>query len=143
MRGALEQVGLAEFADRGVLRLSGGERQRVLIARAPAQEPWILVLDEPTNTSTSATSWRSSLSCGEVARPCWPRSTTSPRRCDVRHVHVLDGGRLVASGTPAQVLTPDLLAGVFGVRAHVVTHSATGRPQLLFDRLESEEDSHA
>ncbi|WIX78988.1 hypothetical protein QRX50_47995 [Amycolatopsis carbonis] len=39
--------------------------------------------------------------------------------------------------------TPDLLAEVFGVRAHVVTHPVTGRARLLFDRLESEEDSQA
>ena len=54
-----------------------------------------------------------------------------------------DGGRLVARGTPADVLTPALLADAFGVRAHVVPHPASGRPQLLFDRLESQEDSHA
>ncbi|MFF4593747.1 ABC transporter ATP-binding protein [Amycolatopsis sp. NPDC001319] len=141
---ALEQVGLADFADRGVLTLSGGERQRVLIARALAQEPRILVLDEPTNHLDI----RHQLEILALVRRSGPTVLAAlhdlnlgAATCDT--VHVLDGGRLVASGTPAQVLTPDLLAEVFGVRAHVVTHPATGRPQLLFDRLESEEDSHA
>lgn len=55
--------------------------------------------------------------------------------CDV--LHVIDGGRIVASGAPHDVLTPELLAEVFGVRAHRVPHPETGAVQLLFDRLPS------
>ncbi|WP_370939645.1 ABC transporter ATP-binding protein [Amycolatopsis sp. cg13] len=141
---ALDQVGLAHLADRGVLTLSGGERQRVLIARALAQQPRLLVLDEPTNHLDI----RHQLEVLALARASGPTVLAAlhdlnlaAAACDM--VHVLDHGRLVASGTPAEVLTPALLADVFGVRGHVVPHPATGRPQLLFDRLESQEDSHA
>ncbi|WP_033292001.1 ABC transporter ATP-binding protein [Amycolatopsis jejuensis] len=141
---ALAQVGLTHLADRGVLTLSGGERQRALIARALAQQPRILVLDEPTNHLDI----RHQLEVLELVRVSGPTVLAAlhdlnlaAAMCDV--VHVLDDGRLVAGGTPAEVLTPALLAEVFGVRAHVVPHPASGRPQLLFDRLESQEDSHA
>ncbi|RJQ90085.1 ABC transporter ATP-binding protein [Amycolatopsis panacis] len=141
---ALAQVGLAHLADRGVLTLSGGERQRVLIARALAQQPRILVLDEPTNhldirhQLEILTLVRGS---GLTVLAALHDLNLAAAMCDA--VHVLDHGRLVASGTPEQVLTPPLLAEVFGVHAAVVRHPATGRPQLLFDRLETQEDSHA
>ncbi|CAM5247379.1 ABC transporter ATP-binding protein OS=Streptomyces cyaneofuscatus OX=66883 GN=G3I52_07755 PE=4 SV=1 [Streptomyces cyaneofuscatus] len=51
--------------------------------------------------------------------------------CDL--IHVIDGGRIVASGAPYDVLTTELLAEVFGVRAHRVAHPETGALQLLFD----------
>jgi iron complex transport system ATP-binding protein len=53
--------------------------------------------------------------------------------CDL--LYVIDGGRIVASGPPGEVLSPELLAEVFGVRAHPVRHPLTGAVQLLFDRL--------
>jgi iron complex transport system ATP-binding protein len=53
--------------------------------------------------------------------------------CD--RLHVLHDGRLVASGTPDEVLSPALLAEVFGVRAHRVCHPDTGATQFLFDPL--------
>jgi iron complex transport system ATP-binding protein len=54
--------------------------------------------------------------------------------CD--RVHVLDGGRVVAGGNPVDVLTPDLIEAVFGVRAHRVAHPVSGVPQFLFEHPE-------
>ncbi|MFH8985389.1 ABC transporter ATP-binding protein [Streptomyces varsoviensis] len=132
--GALERVGMAKAARRRFSALSGGERQRVLLARALAQDPRVLVLDEPTNHLDV----RHQVELLTLLRD--QRRTTlialhdlnaAASVCD--RLHVLHGGRLLASGRPRDVLTPALLAEVFGVRAAVVDHPLTGDPLIAFD----------
>ncbi|MEY9211355.1 ABC transporter ATP-binding protein [Thermobifida halotolerans] len=132
-RWAMERMDVAHLARRGVLELSGGERQRVLLARALAQEPRVLVLDEPTNHLDV----RHQIDLLSLLRRT--RTTVlvvlhdlnlAAAACD--RVGVLSEGRLVASGTPREVLTPPLVREVFGVDAEVVPHPLTGAPQLLY-----------
>ncbi|MCB5911407.1 ABC transporter ATP-binding protein [Streptomyces pinistramenti] len=135
---ALDRVGAAHLAGRGFLSLSGGEKQRVLIARALAQEPQVLVLDEPTNHLDIA----QQLEVLALVRDSRLTVLTALHDLNLAAVHcdelyVIDGGRIVASGPPHDVLTPDLLAEVFAVRAHRVRHPESGAVQLLFDRLPS------
>ncbi|TJZ52793.1 ABC transporter ATP-binding protein [Streptomyces piniterrae] len=132
----LARVGAAHLADRGFLSLSGGEKQRVLIARALAQEPEVLVLDEPTNHLDIA----QQLEVLALVRDSRLTVLTALHDLNLAAVHcddlhVIADGRIVASGAPYDVLTPELLAEVFGVRAHRVRHPETGALQLLFDRL--------
>ncbi|MFC6065356.1 ABC transporter ATP-binding protein [Streptomyces ochraceiscleroticus] len=136
---ALDRVGAAHLAGRGFRSLSGGEKQRVLIARALAQQPRVLVLDEPTNHLDIAHQLevlslvrRSGLTVLAALHDL----NLAASHCDL--LYVLDGGRVVASGPPRDVLRPRLLAEVFGVRAHRVTHPVTGAVQLLFDRIDQE-----
>ncbi|MFD8755830.1 ABC transporter ATP-binding protein [Kitasatospora sp. NPDC059577] len=133
--GALRRVRADHLAERGFLSLSGGEKQRVLFARALVQEPRLLVLDEPTNHLDIA----HQLEVLALAREAGPTVLTALHdlnlaagHCDL--LYVLRAGRIVASGPPGEVLTPALLAGVFGVRATPVRHPETGAVQLLFDR---------
>ncbi|WP_399136140.1 ABC transporter ATP-binding protein [Streptomyces sp. NBUA17] len=133
---ALDGVGAGHLAGRGFLTLSGGEKQRVLIARALAQQPRVMVLDEPTNHLDIAQQLEVlSLvrTSGLTVLTALHDLNLAALHCDL--VHVVDGGRIVASGAPHDVLTPALLAEVFGVRAHRVPHPETGAVQLLFDRL--------
>ncbi|GAV44877.1 heme ABC transporter ATP-binding protein [Streptomyces acidiscabies] len=133
---AMAATGVGHLADRGFLALSGGERQRVLIARALAQQPRVLVLDEPTNHLDIAhqldvlTLVRDA---GLTVLAALHDLNLAAAYCD--RLYVLDAGRVVASGTPEDVLQPALLAEVFGVRAHPLRHPVTGAVQLLFDRL--------
>ncbi|QNE78781.1 ATP-binding cassette domain-containing protein [Streptomyces finlayi] len=133
---ALAGVGAGHLTDRGFLTLSGGEKQRVLIARALAQQPRVLVLDEPTNHLDIAQQLEVLAlvrESGLTVLTALHDLNLAALHCDV--LHVIDGGRIVASGAPHDVLTPALLAEVFGVRAHRVPHPETGAVQLLFDRL--------
>ncbi|MQA81036.1 MAG: ATP-binding cassette domain-containing protein [Streptosporangiales bacterium] len=132
-RQAMATLDIAHLAHRGILTLSGGERQRVLIARALVTEPKVLVLDEPTNhldirhqVEVLALLRRSGLTVLVVLHDLNLAAAT----CD--RVGVLSHGRLVATGTPREVLTPALVREVFGVETTVVSHPLTGDPQLLY-----------
>ncbi|MFG2115826.1 ABC transporter ATP-binding protein [Streptomyces sp. NPDC048718] len=135
VRSALARTGLADRADRTWRTLSGGERQRVQIARALAQEPRELLLDEPTNHLDV----RHQLDLLELVSEPGPDLTTvvalhdlnlAAMYCD--HLVVLRAGRVVAAGPAAEVLTEELIASVYGVRAEVTRPGPGGRPHVRF-----------
>ena len=135
---ALDAAGAKELADREVGTLSGGERQRVHMARALAQQPRLLLLDEPTNHLDIA----AQLHAMRVLRDLAADGVTvvaalhdlnlAASTCD--HLVLLDHGRVVAAGPVDEVLVPEVLEPVYGVRVDVLAHPRTGRPVLSFDR---------
>ncbi|QES04271.1 ABC transporter ATP-binding protein [Streptomyces venezuelae] len=133
VRSALARTGLTDRAHRTWRTLSGGERQRVQIARALAQEPRELLLDEPTNhldiqhqldLLTLISSLR--LTCVMALHDL----NLAAMYCD--HVVVLHEGRVVAAGPVADVLTEQLVAEVYGVRASVSRPGPDDRPHIRF-----------
>lgn len=115
--GALEQVGMSGLARRKLSELSGGERQRAMIARALAQRPRHLLLDEPGNHLDI----HHQLDLFQLVRD-YPGGVVivlhdlnqALAYCD--EVLVLGGGRLVAFGPPEDVLTPEVLEPLYRVR---------------------------
>ncbi|WP_225205830.1 ABC transporter ATP-binding protein [Novosphingobium huizhouense] len=118
---ALRQLDLAALAERPVAQLSGGERARALLARVLAGEPdWVLA-DEPlaaldlSHQQVLLAQLRALAGAGRGVVLVLHDLALAMNHAD--RVAVLDRGRLVAEGAPAAVLTPALIAQVWGVAA--------------------------
>ena len=132
---AMERAEVAQFADRDVTSLSGGEKQRVLLARALAQQAPVLLLDEPTASLDVNHQVRTL----ELVRGL----ADDADRAVVAAIHDLDlaarycdelvlvaDGRVLDSGRPADVLTPEQVREAFDARVAVGTDPATGDPTV-------------
>jgi iron complex transport system ATP-binding protein len=131
-REAMAATGVLELAELPLDDLSGGERQRAIIARALAQEPRLLVLDEPTahldlryQTEAAALLRRLNHERGLTVLLVSHDLNLAAEVCD--RLLLLSGGRVAAVGTPAAVLDAALLESVFGC-AVIVDKSEGGRP---------------
>nr|WP_120491337.1 ABC transporter ATP-binding protein [Corynebacterium lactis] len=121
----LRKVGIEHLAERYVGELSGGQRQLVAVAQMLVRDPEVMLLDEPTSALDlrhqvellqlirAEVSERSSLALVAIHD-----LNLAARYCD--QVVVLSGGRVAAQGSPAEVLTPDLLQETYGLRARVL-----------------------
>ncbi|NNE71760.1 MAG: ABC transporter ATP-binding protein [Rhodothermales bacterium] len=120
---ALAQVDLSGFEERSVLTLSGGEVRRALLAQALAQDTPILFLDEPTSHLDVHHQFefvrhvRSLVDAGRTVVGVFHDLELAARFSD--RIAVLADGTVAAHGTPAEVLTPSLIARVFRMQASV------------------------
>jgi iron complex transport system ATP-binding protein len=134
---AMERCGVSAFADRFVGTLSGGERQRVRLARALAQQTDIVVLDEPT----SALDIRYEMEvfeqvaalrrAGKTAVLVTHQLNLAARYAD--QLVLLHAGRIVAHGTPHDVLTAARVEAVYEWPVHIIAHRE-GAPQIVPER---------
>jgi iron complex transport system ATP-binding protein len=133
--GALEKAGMTAKRNDFWHSLSGGEKQRAHIARALAQTPKELILDEPTNHLDIQHQIALLKLVSELA------VTSITALHDLNHAAmfcdrlvVLKQGRIVATGSPDEVLTEDLLRTVFLVEARVEMSPHHGRPHIHYLR---------
>ena len=128
---ALAALGIDRLADRAYTEISGGERQLTLIARALAQEPRVLVMDEPTASLDFGNQIRVLEKVRGLARTgiAVLLSTHDPDHaflCADR-VALLHEGRLHALGAPAEVVTAEALRLLYGVEVEIVSIPESGR----------------
>ncbi len=133
---ALRAAGVDSMAHRRAPTLSGGEWQRVLLARALAQQPDVLLLDEPTahldlHHQRQVLTLARALAHdnGKAVLAVLHDLNLASEFCDT--LALVHAGRIVAQGTPAQVLTTAHLSAVYDARVWVRSHPVTGRPLLL------------
>jgi iron complex transport system ATP-binding protein len=122
VREAMARTDVLHLRGRSVAAMSGGERNRTLIARALAQEAPLLLADEPVagldpaHQIAAMELFAALADAGGAVLITLHELHLAARWC--RRLMVLDKGRLVADGAPAEVLTPERLAAVYGVEAY-------------------------
>ncbi len=134
-RFAMEATDVLSLSSRLMQSLSGGERQRVLIARALAQQPEMLLLDEPTSSLDIAHQMsvfdmiRSfSGDAGLTVLAATHDMNLASMYCD--RIALLHNGCFYSQGTPEEALTEESIREVYGVNVFVDRHPLTGLPRI-------------
>lgn len=142
---ALDDIGATDLADRRIDRVSGGERQRAVLAMALAQEAGVLLLDEPTAHLDPA---HQRATLDRVATLARTRGLAvvavlhdlNLAAAFASRIVLLADGAVVREGEARDVITPELVAGVFGPGLRVVAHD--GLP-FVIPEPSSVEERHA
>ena len=128
VKGALRMFGIDHLFDRDITQLSSGERQRTLIAKAYVQQPRIMLVDEPT----AHLDIRYTLEVMQYFKDLISREkgmsiiiaahdlNSVAKFCD--RITMMKQGRIVACGTPEEVITSENIEKVYGVKADVIKH---------------------
>ncbi|MHC5233645.1 ABC transporter ATP-binding protein [Brucella sp. LJL56] len=121
---AMQRMDVARFRDRSAMQLSGGERARVLIARVLAQDTPVILADEPVAGLDPSHQLGLMQSFAELAQEgrtvvaSLHELSLAAQHCT--RLILLDKGHIVADGKPTEVLTPQLLHDVYGIKAKIM-----------------------
>ncbi len=138
IRQAMEETQIFHLKDNNIDRVSGGELQRVIIARALAQEPDILALDEPTshldiNHQIRILSLIRSLSTRKniTVIAILHDFNHAFEYCD--NLFLMNDGRIEAYGNPEKIITPEIIKKIYNLNAKMEKNPFTGKPYMVTD----------
>lgn len=129
---ALRAANLTELSDRPLQSMSGGQRQRAWIAMAIAQDTPLLLLDEPTSALDLGHQIevfeliRQLAAAGKTIVMVVHDLTSACRYAD--HLVAMNGGRVIAEGTPQTIVTPALVETLYGIRCTLLRDPLHGTP---------------
>jgi iron complex transport system ATP-binding protein len=132
VNAAMSQTQTHHLADRRLTDLSGGQRQRAFLAMVLTQDTPLVLLDEPTtwldiNHQVELMRLMGELrNQGKTVVAVLHDLNQASRYCD--RLVVMASGKVVAQGTPEEVMTPELLRSVFSVDAEIHPEPISGRP---------------
>jgi iron complex transport system ATP-binding protein len=135
-RAAMERTDCWDLRARYVDELSGGERQRVILARALAQEPQLLLLDEPTSHLDIAHQVETFRIVRELCREGCIAAVAVVHDLTLAatfagRVALMHRGRIEADGAPSDVFTPEAIERIYRIAVRVVPHPVTARPIIV------------
>lgn len=133
---SMAATGVDGLADRYVDELSGGQRQRVWIAMALAQQTPLFLLDEPTTYLDIQHQIEVLDLCAELHEEQGRTLVAVLHDLNhaaryATHLIAMKDGEIVAQGPPADIVTADLVARVFGIRCQVIDDPETGTPLVV------------
>lgn len=135
VRRAMHLAGVTSLADRSVDELSGGQRQRAWLATVLAQEPAVVLLDEPTTYLDLPHQLDVLDLCIDMKRQ---GRTVVVALHDLNlaaryatHMVAMRDGRIIASGTPADVITPEVIDETFDMACRIIDDPETGTPMVV------------
>ena len=142
-RSAMARLDVTKFAQRRLARLSGGERQRAVLARALAGDPKVLLLDEPTSMLDVGHEQQVLELVDELRKDAGLTVVSTLHDLTVAGQYadtlvMLDGGEVVAAGSPQTVLTAALIESVYAAKVNVIA-GRDGHPVVAPVRRPSQE----
>ena len=134
VKESLQKVGMSEFSNRSFSTLSGGEQQRVILARALAQKTPCLILDEPTNHLDI----KYQLSLLNIVKSLDLTVISAIHDLNIASMYwdrlfVMKDGQIVASGTPQDILTKELIKEIYEIDVEIIKDSKN-QTHILYSR---------
>lgn len=139
----LDKLSLVELSDRTLEHLSGGERQRVALGKTMAQQPKLLMLDEPTtyldighqlHLMDRIREWQ--IEAGMTVIAVMHDLNLAALYCD--RLLMLHQGRIAGIGTPEELLSQERIESIYGIAPIMVKHPVCGVPQMMMQANRSQ-----
>ncbi len=133
LNDSLKKVGVFELKHRSFSTLSGGEKQRVLIARAIAQETDFIIMDEPTNHLDVGYQMK----VMDLVKSLNKTIFTAVHDLNIATTYctkiiVINHGEIIATGTPSDIITEELIHTIYDVPSHIEYNEYLGRNMIIF-----------